>query len=303
MSELEKKSRGWCFTLNNYTDQEIETLRDQKKIGYRYIIFGKEIAPTTGTPHLQGYLYYENPVKGKLIKEYFPRISLRKQRAKKNEKAYGYCWKEGEFYEIGDRPSQGKITWKQMEEVMDNPQDNIHLFNQYRTSYQLAKGFTKQKNNTQYYKLVARRKYFDSCSQPVDWLYETKWEGLTPDNTVVVTKIDDLQMYHQKFINIIVLDVEEEFVNNYAVTTAFNLFPITKKPYYKYGYMQVPILCEKLIVVSVLDKWSTLEYAKKLSNYKDIISPTRHGARKIQRYYEKKAFQIQEEGEESGQEN
>jgi len=47
--------RRWCFTLNNYTPEEIAKLQNLSD-RVTYIIFGKEIAPTTGTPHLQGYL-------------------------------------------------------------------------------------------------------------------------------------------------------------------------------------------------------------------------------------------------------
>lgn len=50
-------ARHWCFTWSNYTEKDIEnlgSLKDSDKI--RYLGFGKEICPTTGTPHLQGYL-------------------------------------------------------------------------------------------------------------------------------------------------------------------------------------------------------------------------------------------------------
>jgi len=49
------KFRGWLFTWNNYPDTYRDTL-DQLEC--RYICAGEEIAPTTGTPHLQGYVYF-----------------------------------------------------------------------------------------------------------------------------------------------------------------------------------------------------------------------------------------------------
>lgn len=54
--------RKWVFTYNNYSDvgkqQLLQKLHSYR--GCRYI-FGYEIAPTTGTPHLQGYVEFETP--------------------------------------------------------------------------------------------------------------------------------------------------------------------------------------------------------------------------------------------------
>ena len=56
------KYRRWAFTLNNYDVEEpwktMEELPEQKTL--KYIVAGKEFAPSTGTRHLQGYLEYFN---------------------------------------------------------------------------------------------------------------------------------------------------------------------------------------------------------------------------------------------------
>lgn len=49
------QSRRWCFTLNNYTSYD-ET--DFQSVDCVYMIYGKEHCPTTGTPHLQGYIVF-----------------------------------------------------------------------------------------------------------------------------------------------------------------------------------------------------------------------------------------------------
>lgn len=46
--------RNICFTLNNYTPENIQALKGMDII--RYCIIGEEVAPKTGTPHLQGYI-------------------------------------------------------------------------------------------------------------------------------------------------------------------------------------------------------------------------------------------------------
>ena len=57
------KGRNYCFTLNNYTELEEAALLSLAKDGnhFTYIVFSREIAPETGTPHLQGYFEFENP--------------------------------------------------------------------------------------------------------------------------------------------------------------------------------------------------------------------------------------------------
>jgi len=52
---MNQQSRRWCFTLNNYTtDDEVALQRSS----YKYMIYGREHCPTTGTPHLQGYVVF-----------------------------------------------------------------------------------------------------------------------------------------------------------------------------------------------------------------------------------------------------
>lgn len=50
-SEHDAKSRSyaWVITVNNYTDDDI---RSMDTIQAERVICGKEVAPTTGTPHL-----------------------------------------------------------------------------------------------------------------------------------------------------------------------------------------------------------------------------------------------------------
>jgi hypothetical protein len=57
------KSRTYPFTINNYTPEEVQTLRNLPiaELNIRYLCFGMEVAPETGTPHLQGYVYLVNP--------------------------------------------------------------------------------------------------------------------------------------------------------------------------------------------------------------------------------------------------
>lgn len=68
--------------------------------GIKYVIFGREVAPSTGTNHLQGYLQ----VNHKNTKRLNDALPCKKHiMAKGNfQQNYDYCSKEGDFYESGE---------------------------------------------------------------------------------------------------------------------------------------------------------------------------------------------------------
>lgn len=54
-------ARRYCFTVNNPTLSHQETIDELKALSnFRYVVFQKERAPTTGTPHYQGYIMFTN---------------------------------------------------------------------------------------------------------------------------------------------------------------------------------------------------------------------------------------------------
>lgn len=87
-------SRAYCFTLNNYTEDDIALLSViNEKI--RFICWGQEIAPETGTPHLQGYVEFKTPLRIAGIKKLnvsFARMHLEVRRGTRDE-AKAYCAK------------------------------------------------------------------------------------------------------------------------------------------------------------------------------------------------------------------
>ncbi|AXQ66580.1 MAG: putative viral replication protein [Circoviridae sp.] len=51
-------AKRWCFTYNNHTDFGYEMICAKIKQFCRFAIIGEEIAPTSGTRHLQGYIEF-----------------------------------------------------------------------------------------------------------------------------------------------------------------------------------------------------------------------------------------------------
>lgn len=106
-----ERHRGWYWTYNNYTEAgtaTLVTLFEAKKL--TYLVFGKEIAPTTGTPHLQGYLYFKNECSWKVVKKTLIRQISFKPADGTPEENRTYCIKDGDFQEYGIMPKKGKRT-------------------------------------------------------------------------------------------------------------------------------------------------------------------------------------------------
>lgn len=105
-----QRSRGWCFTLNNYTDDEVNKLScTGSDPSVAYLCYGKEVGDSR-TPHLQGFLYAKTLKSFKQIKVLLSeRAHVEPQRGT-TDQAIDYCFKDGDVTEFGSRPNQGKRT-------------------------------------------------------------------------------------------------------------------------------------------------------------------------------------------------
>lgn len=97
----QQRSRGWCFTLNNWTLADVQFLGTVPSV---YLCYGKEIAPTTGTPHLQGYVQTKEAKTMLMMKRIMGDRYHLEARMGTIKQAVDYCKKDGDFTE------HGKIT-------------------------------------------------------------------------------------------------------------------------------------------------------------------------------------------------
>lgn len=100
------RSRGWCFTLNNPT-QDDENECFELGLGRRgvYICVGRETA-ASGTPHLQGFVYFPTLTSFPQVNACFDgRAHWERQRGTPVQAA-DYCKKDGDFFESGPAPSE-----------------------------------------------------------------------------------------------------------------------------------------------------------------------------------------------------
>nr|WAE43157.1 MAG: replication associated protein [Cressdnaviricota sp.] len=58
-------AKNWCFTLNNYTEEDIESLRN---CGAKKYVFQEEVGEECGTPHLQGHMEFETKIRWSSLK-------------------------------------------------------------------------------------------------------------------------------------------------------------------------------------------------------------------------------------------
>jgi hypothetical protein len=100
---MANRSRAWTFTLNNWSEEELIRVKENLS-ECRYWIMGKEIAPETLTPHIQGYLYCKNAVSFNTVRLWLlGRAHVEKARGNVAQN-YEYCSKDKDFEEYGDRP-------------------------------------------------------------------------------------------------------------------------------------------------------------------------------------------------------
>lgn len=98
----ESQAKKWCFTLNNYTQEEYDKCLELES---QYTIIGKEVGEQ-GTPHLQGFYYFNKRKTMRWIKRRTTdRIHLEIARGTVAENI-AYCSKENNYTEKGERPQE-----------------------------------------------------------------------------------------------------------------------------------------------------------------------------------------------------
>lgn len=128
---MTKGYRSFVFTANNWTPEHEAKIQKQLNAGrFLYVIYGKEEAPTTGTPHLQGYLWSNEErivqnVASLLRPKGGPGVDVRTPGPNQPPSYWidddgvheiGYCKKGGDWVEFGERPTDEEhmVTVKSM---------------------------------------------------------------------------------------------------------------------------------------------------------------------------------------------
>lgn len=89
-------AKNWCFTLNNYTELEMNIMDPILKEYCDVAFYSKEHGANTGTPHLQGFLRFKTKRRPKSVFNQVDRIHFIKAKGSLEDNM-AYCSKEAEF--------------------------------------------------------------------------------------------------------------------------------------------------------------------------------------------------------------
>ena len=124
------RSRAWCFTVNNPVDIEYDD-----SAGSRYLIVGDEVGEE-GTPHHQGYIYFDRVKSFAQMKELLPDGAHIERAQGSPQQNKDYCSKENVLVEIGELPVQGRRTdFERVREAVEAG-ETIDDIIEHATSYQ-----------------------------------------------------------------------------------------------------------------------------------------------------------------------
>lgn len=151
--ETRFRSRGWTLTWFNYTDGDLTFIRAINPKP-KYLIFGFEICPDTGRPHLQGYVHFAHAKTREATKTFFRCNSLHciASRGSATDNQV-YCAKEGQLLgEWGTPPLSNKekgmkekeryrLAFDACKEGRFEDVDPDIRFRYYRTTKQIFKDF------------------------------------------------------------------------------------------------------------------------------------------------------------------
>lgn len=111
------RSRYWCYTLNNYTKEEEESLKNltTKNPKVTYHVFGRE-SGESGTPHLQGYFEFKTSIRLTQAKGLISSRCHIEQRRGSAQAAAAYCKKDGDYQEYG-KQSTGRGARNDLDDI------------------------------------------------------------------------------------------------------------------------------------------------------------------------------------------
>lgn len=149
-----KQIKKFTFTWNNYTNESITFLERYYNAYCQYMIYGEEVAPTTGTKHLQGYIELKKYRRFKQIveKDFEGKIHIEIARGNYAQNQV-YCSKTGNYKEFGQPNIQGSNKCKK-----DNIRELISKCSSYKEVLEIEGIERYLKFAQEYYNMLDKRR-------------------------------------------------------------------------------------------------------------------------------------------------
>lgn len=128
-SKRESSALNWVFTYNNYTPQGEKQIQECEL--FKFVVYGHEVAPTTGTLHLQGYFQLQKKKTHTYLKKRLPKMFFEKAIADYKSNS-NYCSKDAtDIFTHGTPTINGSNTAQLHQQILncDNWQDVLKLPN------------------------------------------------------------------------------------------------------------------------------------------------------------------------------
>lgn len=133
--------RNWCFTSFNYSEADEEKVKGLVPLAVRMAV-GREKCPTTGTPHLQGYIRFEKSRRFAWVKDHLPDGSHIEPRKGTESEASKYCLKDGDvLVDHGVDCDRGKGEKRPRDEERDEIIEEIEKGETYGAIRNRHRGF------------------------------------------------------------------------------------------------------------------------------------------------------------------
>lgn len=224
---MSQRSRNYSFTLNNYTTEEYDFI---EKIKCKYIIYGQEIGEQ-GTPHIQGFVIFNNAKTFSAAKRSIsPRSHIEQCKGTPYDN-FVYCSKDGNYVERGDRPEKvGQGNRGDLQDIKKMVAQNITL------KKMLADDTIKNYQQLKYAESLTKFYETPRTWKPlVKWFYgptetgktRTAFEEAPEDSDKVYVAMDTAQWWDgydgQEFV--IIDDMRKDFMKFHTLLRLLDRYP------------------------------------------------------------------------------
>lgn len=203
------QSKKWCFTLNNYSEEDQACVQAWE---CKYLVYGRETAPETGTRHLQGYVVFLKNARLSAVKKLGPRCHWEVARGS-HKQAADYCKKEGDVFEKGELPEERGASeqqrWKRAREAAEAGQladvpDDIYV-RYYRTLKEIKKDHMEKPGDVDevtgvwfYGKPGSGKSHMAREQYPQAYfkMQNKWWDGYQGEENVILDDLDSKELGH-----------------------------------------------------------------------------------------------------------